>query len=76
VVDVADGRVTSLASSSANDHLDVIGYAPEGDRILFSRSDTNFTGTGLWSVHVDGSAAQLLVAGTNWGDWQWQPAGP
>jgi Tol biopolymer transport system component len=76
VVEVATGLVTSLASSTPTDHLDVIGFAPAGDRILFSRSNTNFNGTGLWSIGVDGSAAKLLVAGTNWGDWQWQPAGP
>lgn len=76
VVDVATGQVTSLASSTATGHLDVIGFAPEGDRILFSRSDSNFSATSLWSIGVGGSAAQLLVAGANWGDWQWLPASP
>lgn len=76
VVDVASGTVTTLASSGATDHLKPIGFAPEGDRILFARSDADSVGTGLWSVDADGSDPRLLVAGTGWGDWQWQPAGP
>jgi Tol biopolymer transport system component len=76
VVDVASGTVTTLASASGGDHLGATRFSPEGDRILFSRSDADYVGTSLWSVHADGSDAQLLVTGTGWGDWQWQPAGP
>jgi Tol biopolymer transport system component len=76
VVDVASGTVTTLASASGGDHLGVTRFSPEGDRILFSRSDANYVGTSLWSVNVDGSNAHLLVTGTGWGDWQWQPPGP
>ena len=75
VVDVASGTVTTLARASGADHLGGIRFSPGGDRILFSRSDANYVGTSLWSVHADGSDAQLLVTGTGWGDWQWQPAG-
>jgi WD40-like Beta Propeller Repeat len=75
VVDVASGTVTTLARESGAVPLGPIRFSPEGDRILFSKSDTNFVGTSLWSVHVDGSDPQLLVTGTGWGDWQWQPPG-
>ena len=74
VVDVASGAITSLASAPGTGSLDVIRFSPGGDRILFARLDANYAGTALWSVHSDGSDAQLLVAGTGWGDWQWQPA--
>jgi len=73
LIGIADGIGTSLAKSSGTGHLAVIGFAPEGDQILFSKSDSNFAGTGLWSVRVDGTNAQRLIAGTNWGDWQWLP---
>ena len=69
VVDVASGIVTTLASASG-----AIRFSPEGDRILFSKTDANGM-TSLRSVRVDGSDGQLLVTGTGWGDWQWQPAG-
>jgi Tol biopolymer transport system component len=75
VVDVASGTVKSLATASATFSLQVIAFSPEGDKILFSRTETNNV-MSLWSVHVDGSDPQLLVSGTEWGDWQWQPAGP
>ena len=75
VVDVASGAVTTLVSPSGGDSLSVIGFSPEGDRILFSRWDPNGSGTALSSVRVDGSDPQLLVAGTGWGDWQSLPAG-
>ena len=44
VVDVASGTVTTLASASGGDHLDAIRFSPEGDRILFSRSDAELRG--------------------------------
>ena len=73
VVDVASGRVTTLASSSG--YPSTIRFSPEGDRVLWGRTDANNV-MSLGSVNVDGSDAQLLVSGTEWGDWQWQPAGP
>ena len=76
VADIGSGVTTTLVSPRGTDYLRVISYAPEGDRILFSRSDSNGTRMGLWSVQVAGPAPRLLVAGTAWGDWQWQPAGP
>jgi hypothetical protein len=73
VVEVATGKVTTLASASGEFPLDPIRFAPEGDRILFSRTEANGV-TSLWSVHADGSDAQPLVTGANWGDWQFLPA--
>jgi Tol biopolymer transport system component len=74
VVDVASGTVTTLARASGAYPLAPIRFSPEGDRILFSRTEPN-NATSLWSVNADGSDAQLLVTGTGWGDWQWQPPG-
>jgi hypothetical protein len=74
VVDVASGIVTTLASASGAVAPGAIRFSPEGDRILFSKTDANGM-TSLRSVRVDGSDGQLLVTGTGWGDWQWQPAG-
>lgn len=69
VVDVASSTVTSLAGKGGADTLSVIEFSPEGDQILFSRTDANNVSS-LWSVQVDGSDPHLLVAGTGGGDWQ------
>ena len=74
VVDVASGRVRSLASTRGIYPLQVIKFSPEGDLILFSRTDGD--ASSLWSVRADGSDAQLVVDGTTWGDWQSLPAAP
>ncbi len=68
VVDVASGTVTSLAGARGTDGLNAIRFSPEGDRILFARSNNGVPS--LWSVRADGSGARLLVTGTGWGDWQ------
>jgi Tol biopolymer transport system component len=76
VVDVATGTVTTLSRSTkyypANP---TIRFSPEGDRVLFSRTDAGGE-TSLWSIRVDGSDARRLVSGTDWGDWQWRPPEP
>ncbi len=69
VVDVARGTVTSLAGKGGADALRVITFSPEGDRMLFSRTDAKGVSS-LWSVHADGSYPQLVVAGTDSGDWE------
>ena len=69
VVDVGSHLVTPLASAPAGDSLQIAGFSPQGDRILFGISDANGDGMSLWSVDADGSDAQLLVTGTGWGDW-------
>jgi WD40-like Beta Propeller Repeat len=75
VVDVTSGTVTLLASASGTGTVQLIGFSPDGDLILFSRTDAGNTSS-LWSVHADGSDPQLLVSGADWGDWQWLPPGP
>ena len=69
VLDVPSGTVTTLFAVRGSDPLRAIAFSPDGDRILFSRADSD----ALWSVKVDGSDAQPVVTGTRWGDWQWQP---
>jgi Tol biopolymer transport system component len=69
VDDVASGTVTSLAGKGGADSFSVIEFSPEGDQILFSRTDAKNVSS-LWSVQVDGSNPRLLVAGTDGGDWQ------
>jgi Tol biopolymer transport system component len=71
VIDVATGTVTSLAGMGGSDHIIVIAFSPEGDQILFSRTEDRGNGvSSLWSIHADGSDARRLVTGTVWGDWQ------
>jgi Tol biopolymer transport system component len=70
VVDVATGTVTSLVETDGSDTLSVLDFSPDGDRIIFSRTEDQGTGANsLWSVNVDGSNLRRLVAGTDWGDW-------
>jgi hypothetical protein len=72
VLDVATGEVTSLvAGTGGNDiYWGVIEFSPEGDRILFSRTDDRGRGmSSLWSINADGSDPRRLVSGTVWGDW-------
>jgi dipeptidyl aminopeptidase/acylaminoacyl peptidase len=65
VLDVASGTVTSLASATGIS-VSLIRFSPEGDRILFSKTDAN-DATSLWSVQADGSGTQLLVPGNSTG---------
>ena len=68
VVDVATGTVTSLTAGGAT-YQNVIKFSPDGNRILFSRTNTNNVSS-LWSINADGSDPRLLVTGTGTGDWQ------
>ena len=74
IVDLASGTVATLATNGGTDSLSLIKFSPEGDRILYSRTSSTGNVDSLWTVRTDGSDPQLLVAGTGWGDWQWQPA--
>ena len=73
VVDAATGSATVLFEGERRTILGVIGFSPQGDRVLFARSDFDRNreeGTGsLWSVGVDGSDARVVVAGTTDGEW-------
>ena len=67
LLDVATGNVTLLSEGEEGDFLSVIDFSPEGDRILFSRTE-NDVGS-LWSINADGSDSRRLVRRTAWGDW-------
>ena len=72
VLDVASGSVVPLADMGGAYGLKYIKFSPEGDQILFTRTDATGASS-LWSVHADGSDPHRLVAGTGWGDWQTVP---
>lgn len=70
LLNVTTGTVTLLAEvekTPPDSLLSVIDFSPEGDRILFSRSQDD--GDALWSIDVDGSHLRRLVAGTSFGGW-------
>jgi Tol biopolymer transport system component len=75
LLDVATGTVTLLTETDGSDMLGIIAgsrieFSPEGDRILFSRTEDDAGGaSSLWTVNADGSDLRRLVAGTAWGDW-------
>lgn len=69
---MATGSVTLLTEAERGTWLgvEVLGFSPQGDRILFSRTEDRGAGeSSLWSIGVDGSDARLVVAGTTFGDW-------
>jgi Tol biopolymer transport system component len=73
VVDVASEAVTT-ASARITDNVGLIGFSPDGDRILYETTRATTVGeTSAWSVNSDGTDPQLLVTGTGWGDFDWQP---
>jgi Tol biopolymer transport system component len=69
VLDVASGSVKSLADMGGGGTIHHIKFSPEGDRILFTRTDAEGESS-IWSIHADGSDPQRLVDGTGTGDWQ------
>jgi Tol biopolymer transport system component len=72
VLDVATRTVTVLVEAGASDTLwrGPVAFSPEGDRILFSRTEVEGAGaSSLWSVNADGSDLRRLVARTAVGDW-------
>jgi Tol biopolymer transport system component len=70
VIDLATGTVKSLADMGGSDWIWVIEFSPEGDQILFARTEDRSLGaSSLWSIHADGSDPRRLVTGTSWGDW-------
>jgi len=69
VVDVATGSTTLLSEGG---WFEVIGFSPEGDRVLFGeqRDVVGQPGTvlySIWSIRVDGSDARQIVVGTDHG---------
>jgi WD40 repeat protein len=69
IVDVASGKVTRLAGVHGAGPSHLLSFSPEGDRVLFWQADANEVHS-LWTVRTDGSDPQLLVTGTDWGDWE------
>jgi Tol biopolymer transport system component len=70
VIDVASGSPTLLLEGEHDTSLEVIGFSPRGDRILFARAEDRQRGEeSLWSIGVDRSDPQLVVAGTLVGEW-------
>src|SRR4029453_647687 len=66
VVDVATGSTTLLSEGA---WFEVIGFSPEGDRVLFGehRPVEGQPGTWLdsiWSIGIDGSDPRQIVVGT------------
>jgi Tol biopolymer transport system component len=69
LLDVASGSVTPLAGMGEAGTFKYVTFSPEGDQILFTRTNTARVSS-LWSVRTDGSDLRRLVKGTGWGDWQ------
>jgi Tol biopolymer transport system component len=71
VRDVATGRVTSPVNVSGSERLRVIEFSPEGERILFSRTEDMDSGvSSLWSINANGSDLRRLVSRIEWADWR------
>jgi Tol biopolymer transport system component len=69
IVEGSDGSGSvTLLTVERGTSLWVIGFSPEGDRILFSKTEEAGKRS-LWSIGVDGSGPRLLVAGTMDGEW-------
>ena len=62
--------MTTVARGKAQG-FHVIGFSPEGDRILLTRPEDD----AIWSAEADGSGTQLLVSEVDWADWQPVQAG-
>jgi dipeptidyl aminopeptidase/acylaminoacyl peptidase len=68
VRDVATGADTSLFNVPRSEHLAIMEFSPNGDRILFTRSDADGGRSSLWSIGVDGSDLRRLLDGIDWAD--------
>jgi Tol biopolymer transport system component len=68
VRDVATGADTSLVDVTRSEWLEVIEFSPNGDRILFTRSDADGGAYSLWSIGADGSDLRRLLDGIDWAD--------
>jgi hypothetical protein len=77
VVDLATGTVTLLVETDGSDMLSVLDFSPEGDRILFSRTEVRRQ---LREFALEHQRRRLqppcLVTGTAWGGGDWQSVGP
>jgi Tol biopolymer transport system component len=67
VRNVATGADTLLVDVKRSENVQVIEFSPDGNRLLFTRSDAG-DATSLWSIGADGSDLRLLVDGIEWAD--------
>ena len=65
---VATGADTSLLDVTRSERLYVIEFSPDGDLILFTRSDAEDDQHALWSIGADGSDLRRLSEGIDWAD--------
>jgi len=72
LVDVSTGSVSTLPRVNGRGVLGILGFSPEGDRLLVSQDAES--ASALWSVNTDGSGARQLVAGASVGAWLASPA--
>jgi Tol biopolymer transport system component len=78
VVDVASRERTTLVEGDGSAWFQVVGFSPDGERILYSRTESSGGDShhGLWTIRADGSDHRLLVDGTASGHWQWLRSDP
>jgi Tol biopolymer transport system component len=69
VRNVTTGTETSLTAMEGSDRLRVIEFSPDGDRVLFSRTEDSGVGS-LWSINADGSDLRRLITRIDWADWR------
>ena len=72
IVNVATGSVTLLSQGEPGTFFNVIGFSPDGDRVLYGehRPVAEQPGTSLdsiWSIGVDGSDPRQIVVGASTG---------
>ena len=72
IVDVATGETNLLMRRERFSDFWVIGFSPDGDRVLFGGFEGADDQGTLWSVGVDGSDAHVVVADPT-GDGAWRP---
>jgi Tol biopolymer transport system component len=65
VVDVATGETTLLAEGA---WFEVIGFSPDGDRILYADAGGDTRDQSIWSIGIDGSDPRQILVGTSTGD--------
>jgi Tol biopolymer transport system component len=68
VRDLATGADTSLVDVTRSERVEVIEFSPDGDRILFTRSDADGGPSPLWSIGADGSDLRRLLDAIVWAD--------
>lgn len=77
IVDLSSGTVTPVYTAGTGYAVNLLGFSPDGARILFcrmdavpfSKSDHNLHSQ-LWSVGIDGSHPGRLARGAALGEWQ------